>query len=145
MTRGARRDRLNAAALAAVAVAYLLAGRRYPLDTLANPGPGVFPLAAGVALLALALGQLVAPGRGSSAARSAAPGPTRASLLMAATLCLFAAALPRVGFLPASLALVFLAARLMGLPGWWRPAALAAGVTLACRVLFVSWLGVRLP
>jgi hypothetical protein len=50
----ARRDLLSAAGLAALAVAYLLLNRRYPLDTLATPGPGVFPLAVGVLVLVLA-------------------------------------------------------------------------------------------
>jgi hypothetical protein len=33
----------------------------------------------------------------------------------------------------------------MGLDGWWRPVALALGITLASRVIFGSWLGVPLP
>jgi len=53
----ARRDHWSALGLAVLALGYLLAGRRYPLDTLATPGPGIFPLAAGLALLALAVWQ----------------------------------------------------------------------------------------
>jgi putative tricarboxylic transport membrane protein len=148
-----RRDRWSAAGLAAVAVAYLLANRAYPLDTLASPGPGVFPLAVGIALLGLAVWQWVTAGHPSrTAAREPAavrsddaPTHLRAALLMALALVVYAAALPRVGFLVTSFALVLVAARLMGLPGWWRPAALALGVTLACRLIFVSWLRVPLP
>jgi len=33
----------------------------------------------------------------------------------------------------------------MGLAGWWRPAALALGVTFVSHVIFVTWLGVPLP
>jgi hypothetical protein len=64
---------------------------------------------------------------------------------MSVVLVLYAAGLPVVGFLLASFALVFIAARLMGLEGWWRPAALALGVAVASRVVFVTWLGVPLP
>jgi hypothetical protein len=64
---------------------------------------------------------------------------------MSVVLALYAALLPVIGFVPTSFALVFVAARLMGLAGWGRPAALALGVTLASRVLFVTWLGVPLP
>jgi len=49
------RDRWSAAGLALLAITYLVVGRRYPLDTLATPGPGVIPLVAGVALLAAAI------------------------------------------------------------------------------------------
>jgi len=140
----ARRDRWSALGLAVLAVGYLLAGRRYPLDTLATPGPGIFPLAAGVALLALAIWQFLAARRASPdpAGRGAAP---RAPLITSVVLALYAALLPVLGFTLTSFALVFVAARLMGLAGWWRPAALALGVTVASRVLFVTWLGVPLP
>jgi putative tricarboxylic transport membrane protein len=137
------RDRWSAAALALVAIAYLFAARRYPLDTLATPGPGVMPLVAGVALLAAAIWLFVAPG---PARTVAAPGQLlRAPLILAATLVLYAALLPRVGFVVSSLVLVIVSARLMGLPGWWRPAALALGLIAASHVVFVRWLGVPLP
>ena len=140
----ARRDRWSALGLAVLALGYLLAGRRYPLDTLATPGPGVVPLAAGVVLLALAIWQLLAAPR--SAPEPADGGAERrAPLIMAAVLALYAAALPVLGFLLTSFALVFVAARLMGLDGWRRPAALALGVTVASRLLFGTWLGVPLP
>jgi hypothetical protein len=142
----ARRDRWSAAGLGLLAVAYLLVGREYPLDTLAAPGPGVFPLAAAIALAVLAAWQLVAAGRHPSApAAAAAASAQRAPLVMAVALVAYAAALPRLGFLPTSFALVVVAARLMGLPGWWRPGALALGVTAGSRLIFVHWLGVPLP
>ena len=140
----ARRDQWSAFGLAVLALGYLLAGRGYPLDTLATPGPGIVPLAAGLALLALAVWQFLA-------ARRAAPDPAdrgavpRAPLIMSAVLALYAATLPVLGFVLTSFALVIVAARLMGLDGWWRPAALALGVTAASRLLFGTWLGVPLP
>jgi hypothetical protein len=140
----ARRDQWSALGLAVLALGYLLAGRGYPLDTLATPGPGIFPLAAGVALLALAIWQFLV-------ARGSAPGPgdggavPRAPLVMSAVLALYAVLLPALGFVPTSFALVLVTARLMGLDGWWRPAALALGVTVASRALFGTWLGVPLP
>ena len=139
-----RRDQWSALGLAVLALGYLLAGRGYPLDTLATPGPGIFPLAAGVALLALAIWQFLAARRSvpDSARGGAVP---RAPLIMSVVLALYAATLPVLGFMLTSFTLVLVAARLMGLGGWWRPAVLALGVTLASRVLFVTWLGVPLP
>jgi putative tricarboxylic transport membrane protein len=142
----ATRDRCSALGLAVLAIAYLAGGRRYPLDTLVTPGPGVFPLAVGVALLAVAAWMFF--GRGRDAAPLAAEeGSTRrrTPLLLSAVLVLYAALLPAVGFVPASFALVVVTARLMGLPGWWRPLALGAGVMAATRLVFVTWLGVPLP
>jgi putative tricarboxylic transport membrane protein len=142
----ATRDRWSALALAVLAIAYLVAGRPYPLDTLAAPGPGVFPLAAGLALLVVAAWMFVAAGRESaSGAAGAEAASPRTPLALAAVLVLFAAALPALGFVLASFALVVVTARLMGLPGWWRPLALGAGVVAATRLVFVTWLGVPLP
>lgn len=135
-------DRWSAAVLAVVAVLYLLLGRRYPLDSLATPGPGIFPLAAGVALLAVAVWQFAA-GRSQPPREPSSRRP--ALLLMSVVLVAYAAFLPVLGFALASFALVAIAARLMGLPGWWRPAALALGVTAVSLLLFARWLGVPLP
>ena len=142
------RDRRSAIGLAIFAIAYLLVDRRYPLDTLATPGPGIFPLVAGLALLALATWQFAAAGPPSQpkpnrpAEEPASVGPP---LVMVGVLILYAALFRVVGFFPASLALVFVSSRLMGLTGWWRPAALALGITAASHVVFVTWLGVPLP
>jgi putative tricarboxylic transport membrane protein len=143
----AHRDRWSAAGLGLLAAGYLLAARDYPLDTLAAPGPGVFPVAAGILLAGLAFWQFVVAGRHAPATPPpAAVGARRsAALALAALLVAYAAALPRLGFGITSFALVVAAARLMGLPGWWRPGLLALGVTAVSRLLFVHWLGVPLP
>ena len=143
----ATRDRGIALGLAAVALAYLAAARRYPLDTLSAPGPGAFPLATGVALFVAAAWLVVTarPSADAAAAPDIAGTWGRVPLLLILALGLHAAALPWLGFIPASFLLVLAAARLMGLPGLWRPLALAASLALAMRLLFVTWLGVPLP
>lgn len=139
----ASRDRRLALGLAVVALLYLAAGRRYPLDTLAAPGPGVFPLAAGVALLLVAA-WLFAGARAEDARENAGRW-SRPVLVITAALVAYAALLPVAGFAVTSFALVAITAWRMGLPGWWRPLALGAGVVAVARVLFVWWLGVPLP
>jgi len=168
------RDRWSAVGLAVIALGYLLAGRGYALDTLASPGPGVFPLAGGLALLCVAAWQFATAGRiarpptadargvsepgdagaALATAETSAVAPRadvhetsrrRAPLVMAVALVLYAAIMPVLGFLLASFVLVVVAARLMGLPGWWKPVALALGVVAVSRVVFATWLGVPLP
>jgi len=161
------RDRWSAVGLAVLAIAYLLAGRRYPLDTLATPGPGVVPLTAGVALLATAVWLFIVAGFvGAGSARPArdagglfeervAPTRPTESLMQrpmrwtARALCvaliLYTVLLPWLGFAASSFALVVIAARLMGAPGWWRPIVLALGVAGVAHLLFARWLGVALP
>jgi hypothetical protein len=142
---GARRDRWCAASLAVIAAAYLVVNLRYPLDTLAAPGPGVFPLAAGVTLLLLAGAQILVSARGPDRDAEVAGSRWRPPLLMVGLLALYAAALGPLGFLASSFVLVLLAARFMGAPGWLRPAVLALGITIGAWVVFVKWLGVPLP
>jgi Tripartite tricarboxylate transporter TctB family len=153
------RDGWSAAGLALLAIVYLVIARRYPLDTLATPGPGVMPLIAGVALLATAISMFIvartarqARDVGGLSETGAAPthpiesSPVRRSpLVLGAALVLYTAVLPRLGFIASSFALVVLASRLMGARGWWRPVALALGVAAAAHLLFARWLGVPLP
>jgi putative tricarboxylic transport membrane protein len=142
---GARRDRWSAAGLAVIAAAYLAVNLRYSLDTLAAPGPGVFPLAAGVALLGLAGGLAIFPARDPDRELKVSGSRRRTPLLMIGLLALYVGALGVLGFLASSFVLVLLTARLMGATGWRRPAVLALGVTVASYVVFVIWLGVPLP
>jgi len=153
------RDRWSAAGLALLAIVYLVIARRYPLDTLATPGPGVMPLIAGVALFATAISIFIVaitarPARDAGGLSETGAAPTRpiessralsSPLVLAAALVLYAALLPRLGFIASSFALVVLGSRLMGARGWWRPVALALGVTVAAHLLFARWLGVPLP
>jgi putative tricarboxylic transport membrane protein len=150
MSERSRRDQWSAAGLAVLALGYLLAGRRYPLDTLATPGPGIFPLAAGLALLAVAVWQFLAAGPRPVPAAAGESiddggGGVRTPLIMAAVLVLYAASLPRLGFTLTSFVLVLVASWLMGVRGWWRPVVLALGVTVVSRLIFGVWLGVPLP
>ena len=148
MSSRARRDRWSAAGLAVVAAAYLFQARRYPVDTLVTPGPGLFPLLIGGALFVIALWQLARAARAEQVAGGRVdpgPGSRRAPLILSVVLLLYVIALPRLGFVVTSFALVLVASRLMGATGWWRPALLALGITLASRIVFVTWLGVPLP
>ena len=147
-----RGDLLTAIGLAVAALAYLAASRRYPIDTLAAPGPGVFPLAVGLLLLGLSVGHAlrVLSTRTPPAAdpERNEPAEERAHFrvnALAALLVGYAAAIGTIGFLSASFLLVILSSRLIGAKDWLRPVALALGVTATAHLIFVAWLGIRLP
>ncbi|HEY6005495.1 MAG TPA: tripartite tricarboxylate transporter TctB family protein [Anaeromyxobacter sp.] len=153
-----RRDRLSGAVLLAAAAAYLWMGRGYALDTLADPGPGLFPRAAGLALALLAAAQLVSSSarlrRAASpaaAARDEAGGPVAGPArrlqvgILVLLLVAYALVLSAAGFLASTFCLTVACSKLMGARGWSRPIALAAGVLLACHLLFSVWLDVPLP
>jgi hypothetical protein len=149
---GGRGDLLSAIGLAVAALAYLAASRRYPLDTLAAPGPGVFPLAVGLLLLGLSIGQAVRALRARTPPAADPsedePAEERARFrvnALAALLVGYAAAIGPIGFLGASFLLVVLSSRLLGASDWLRPIALALGVTVTAHLIFVAWLGIRLP
>lgn len=143
----ARRDLGSASELAVLAIAYLVANRHYALDTLAAPGPGVFPLAVGLLMLGLAACRAIAATR--SPAGAAHPPSDRRTrwrvLTLVGVLVAYAFAAGAIGFLTASFALVLVSSRLLGGRDWLRPAVLAAGVTAAAYLIFVVWLAVPLP
>ena len=154
-----RKDSLSGAVLLLMGAGYLWYDLRYPLDTLDNPGPGIFPLAAGLLLVSLAALQLVRCGRALLARPGATPGDPRACpgsppdqaraerapWLMVGILVLYLMVVNWMGFQASTFILVVLCSKLMGTPGWTRPIALAAGLLLACHVLFSVWLKLPLP
>jgi hypothetical protein len=157
---GLRKDLLSGAVLLLLGGAYLLVNLRYPLDTLATPGPGLFPLAVGLLLVCLAALQLVRsggtllfPGRAAGLGLPAdhpggAPKDTQAGrrpLLMMAILVVYLMVVSWSGFLTSTFILVILCSKLMGSRGWGRPVALAFGIVLGCYFLFTVWLKVPLP
>ena len=145
-------DLVSAVGLAVLAGGYLLANRAYPLDTLATPGAGIFPLAVGLLMLGLAVAQALTAVRSrpdpaaSPHVASEAGAPTRGRVLaMVVLLVAYAGAAGAIGFLTASFGVIVVSSRLLGARDWLRPVALALGVTVAAHVIFVAWLGVPFP
>jgi putative tricarboxylic transport membrane protein len=154
-----RKDSLSSAVLLLIGVGYLWYDLRYPLETLDNPGPGLFPLVVGLLLVILAILQLAQSGGRLLLARSEQPGsslsfPTemlkqaqdeRIPWLMVGILVLYLVVVSWIGFLTSTFIVVIICSKLMGTPGWVRPIALAAGLLVACYFLFSVWLKVPLP
>jgi len=159
-TRDLRKDALSSAVLLLIGGGYLWYDSRYSLDTLANPGPGIFPLVVGLLLVALTATQLARSGGPlllswpTAKPGSPAACPPEASSqthtegipwLMVGILVLYLIIVSRIGFLTSTFVLVIICSKLMGTSGWKRPVLLAAGLIVACHFLFSVWLKVPLP
>ena len=210
--------------LLAFALAYVMIAIRYPVDTLDNPGPGVFPRAVGVFLVSVTAWQVLrtfwalrrgdagsagtpaeaeagssgssagnsgrapedshsprllkkvqmqggAPGTrppgwvqargvlmGTSQRRASAGVPTAGGspqmglfqqharpFLMIGLLVGYLLAIPWIGFYTCTGMLILAVSKLMNVPGWVRPLALALGILVCSYVLFQGWLKVPFP
>jgi hypothetical protein len=155
------RQGLSSAILLMVGGGYVWYGLRYPMDSLENPGPGVFPFAAGLLLVILSAWQLILAGRQLRRAASAGT-ETRDSCAcpadpsnrtharyapwcMVGVLVLYLLVVRWIGFLACTFALVIVCSKLMGTRGWVRSVSLAGGVIVTCYFLFSLWLKVPLP
>jgi len=138
------RELTSSAAFFALAVLVALGGLRLGLGTVAEPGPGVYPVVLGVALGALAAWQAVSTLLRSS--QMEPPGTGRAGQLTAtiATLFLYVLLLPFAGSAVATVAFLAALFRIGGMTRWSRIVALSLafgiGAHLACRLI-----GIQLP
>lgn len=137
---------------------YLAYNLKYPLDTLNNPGPGLFPLIIGGLFTLLAIYQLVHVLRISipeeregkvqlQSVKGIPHGWKRESrpLILAGAFVLYLILIPWAGFFVSNFLFVVICCRLMGARDWKRPLSLAAGINLFCYLLFDIWLKLSLP
>ena len=143
-------------------VVFLVYNNRYPMDTMANPGPGIFPLIIGAVLVGLGVWQLVLDwarpiqsdceekGRGSISIRSLRgclqkDNAERGVLLMIGAFSLYLLTVQWIGFFFSNFVFVIIASRIMGARSWGGPLALSAGVNVFCYFLFEVWLKLSFP
>ncbi|WP_175479007.1 tripartite tricarboxylate transporter TctB family protein [Rubrimonas cliftonensis] len=137
-----RKDLLAGLAALALGAAVVWISLDYRLGTPARMGPGMFPLALGVVLSLSGLGAAL------FALRSVEPAPAlrvRAMLAVTGALVLFALTVERLGFIPASVILIFVSG-LAETPVQWRALALLSVILApAAYALFVVFLGIPAP
>lgn len=144
-----RRDAASAGALALVAIFALTQSARLDVGSVTRPGPGLFPLVLSAALLVAALSLVIGAWRRAPATAAGDDArAARVSWSLLATVGAFAVyvlVFERVGFLLATSAwLVFLFA-VVARYRW--PVSIGTGIAiaLAARLVFDTWLQVRLP
>lgn len=127
-----------------VGVAYTIGATRYPVGTLVAPGPGLFPLLAGLTMTIASAVALVTERRAASAVPEPVGPLFRRVPILVAVLAGYAILLKPLGFLVASTALVALVLVVLGR----RPlsAAVATAIALSAGAyLTFRLLGVPLP
>lgn len=136
-------QRLPSAAFAVFGLAALYKASALPFGSVSQPGSGFFPALIGVALVVFAAVALFAPSAKPEEAQSPARGEVAVWIVIIALLA-YVLALPHLGFIPSTAAIILLLLRgIGGVP--WRNSLIAAIVAaVACYVLFTR-LGVPLP
>jgi putative tricarboxylic transport membrane protein len=125
-------------------VAYSLGAMRYSVGSLIAPGPGLFPLLAGVTMtLASGIALIVEFRRPSLPPPQLGESFRRVPWLLAA-LVAYALLLKPAGFVAASTALVALVLVVLGRRQVWSVAVLALALSAGCYLTF-RLLGVPLP
>ena len=132
---------------AVLAVAYLGEAMRYPRGTMAQPGPGLFPLAVGALLLlaSLATGLEAWPRhRGEEMDLPGRWDALRVLAVLAAGLG-YALLLPHLGHPMAGTLVTLAVLQIMRLQGWALKLGFSLAIGLGSYYLFSVLLGVPLP
>jgi len=142
----------------AVGIIYESMALNMPRGSLAYPGPGLFPMAIGIFMIATALGcllQEVLPRKKGENAAAAAPAKADAAepdernavkiVQLTALMVGYIFLLKPLGFPLAICAFLALSIRIFGYRKWLPTLAMAAVITLISYVAFVVWLQVALP
>ena len=155
-----RKEILSSLVLLAFGAVFLLYDTQYPLDQLANPGPGIFPLVVGAVLVILAGWQFIQAFRRiqpltgeekktrdtkcTKGIFQGTEGRTRI-LLMITVFVIYLLMIKWVGFFTSNFLFVMISSRLVGAKEWKGPVALSAGITIFCYFLFEVWLKLSFP
>jgi putative tricarboxylic transport membrane protein len=126
---------------------YLLEGTRYSMGTLAEPGPGLFPLmVSGILLLGFVGTGIEALASASKAKAGWPAGPARWRVAAIALSCAaYGLALPYLGHWIAGSLLALAVLHVMALRSWPVKVVLSLGIGVGSYVLFGVVLGVPFP
>lgn len=121
----------------------------YGLALAPRPAPGLLPFAAGLTLVATSIAAVVHAAVNPAAYAPQDPWPagnarTRV-VVMAVLVTVYSFVVTRIGYVPATLALIVVATRVMGMKSWAGSAAVASILVLCAGFVFIYLLRVPLP
>jgi len=155
-----RKEITSSIAVIVFGVVFLLYTARYPLDTWACPGPGVFPLIVGAMLVALATAQLTRAlwkwkrleepetpgGRAGSVAQFFRDNPgEKTALAVILVSVLYLLGIQWLGFFVSTFLFVIVISRIWQAGSWVGPVLLSVGIDGFCYLMFVVWQKLSLP
>ncbi len=118
---------------------------RYGLGTLRRPGPGLYPLFIGLAIVAFSLLLFKSELKTRALVPLFGSGSLKTFLFMAVAFCLWIVVMPWLGYVLVTLLVTFGIAKIMKLEGFWKPFSVSAGTALFIYILFDYWLYIDLP
>jgi putative tricarboxylic transport membrane protein len=144
-----RSDRFSALFFLALAIFICQQSMGSGIGTLRRPGPGLLSFGAGAGIGLLALVFLIQTffTKQSSAGeeQDAGSGGAVKTISVCISLFLYTLAVNWLGFILATLFFVLLLFRIVESEPWWRTVMKAVLVTIGNYLVFVVWLGVKLP
>lgn len=133
-------------AFLAFSALYLVQGARFPLGSVEQPGPGLFPILVGAFLVVSGFAFLLQCPRQIPATLALPAGEAgRRVTGIAAALAAFCLLLPWLGYGVTAFGLLLAILRLFGLTRWAVTTVVASVATAASYYLFAVVLGVPLP
>lgn len=140
------KDYYGGALMMTIGLAAAYQGMHYPVGTLARMGPGFFPLALGLILACVGLAIAVS-GRWATSAADLKPRPPewRGWFCICASIVAFAVIGKYGGLLPATFAIVFIAALGDRQNTLLNAVVLASAISLICVIVFWWGLQLQLP
>jgi len=129
--------------VAGCAISYVSWG--YGFGSMARPGPGLYPFFLGVAIAAFALFVLIGNRKAPEGEPPLDRDQARTFVYMAATFCLWIAAMPLLGYVAVTLIATYAFCKAMKLEGRKQPLAISIGTALFIYMLFDRWLYIDLP
>jgi len=131
--------------LAAVGTIVMILSHKYGVGTLRRPGPGLYPLFIGLAILIFSVLLLISGFRSPSHPALFEPGSLKPFLFMSIVFCLWILLMPILGYVPVTLGVTFAVCKIMKLEGLWKPLSISAGTAFFIYFLFDYWLYIDLP
>ncbi|MXG90204.1 tripartite tricarboxylate transporter TctB family protein [Nocardioides flavescens] len=125
--------------------AFAFASFGYGLGSWDEMGAGMFPFVVGLILVGLGVSVALGGVRGGEVTEGLSRIPWRAIVCVGGAIVAFAYLIPVVGLIPTTVVTVFVSALASPATTIVRAVLATAGITLACYVIFVLALQLRLP
>ena len=142
-------DRYAAVFFLALALFICQQSQGIGVGSLRQPGPGLLPFGAGAGIGLLALAFLIMSFRkgvpGKPADETEGGGHTAKIVSISISLFAYTIAVNWLGFILATLLFVLFLFRIVETESWWRSLLKGVLVTAGNYLVFVVWLGIKLP